>query len=161
MKHNNLAYSKPKRMSWHFSSLHTTYIFVRTVAPTSDNVLYQYRCYRHKSQMDKNEAILKSYRFLNPSIMTTGRKISMAAKVKAEGKKINFGATVQKCMWCVATKNAKTFSLVLNTLNLHVQRLRLVNVKALPTLLQRQMRQSCELSLGIRPSHSPALPPSS
>ena len=37
--------------------------------------------------MDKNEAILKSYRFLSPSIMTTGRKIGIAAKAKAEGKK--------------------------------------------------------------------------
>ena len=39
--------------------------------------------------MDKNEVILKSYRFLSPSIMTTGRKgrkIGIAVKAKAEGK---------------------------------------------------------------------------
>ena len=38
--------------------------------------------------MDKNEAILKSYRFLSPSIMTTGRKgrkIDIAVKAKAGG----------------------------------------------------------------------------
>ena len=29
-----------------------------------------------------------------------------------------FGVTVQKCMWGAAMENAKTFSLVLNTLNL-------------------------------------------
>ena len=39
--------------------------------------------------MDKNEVILKSYRFLSPSIMTTGRKgrkIGIAVKAKAEEK---------------------------------------------------------------------------
>ena len=68
---------------------------------------------------------MKSYRFLSPSIKTTGRKIDIAAKAKAEGKKKKkkkkkqkkVGATVQKCMGGAATKNAKTFSLVLNTLN--------------------------------------------
>ena len=92
------------------------------IAPTSDNVPYQYRCYRqNKSPMDKNEVISKSYRFLSPSIMTTGRKIGIAAKAKAEGKKKKkkkkVGATVQNCMGGPATKNAKTFSLVLKTLN--------------------------------------------
>ena len=66
----------------------THHIHFCTVAPTSDNVPYQYRCYRqNKSQMNKNEVILKSYRFLSPSIMTTGRKIGIAAKAKAEEKK--------------------------------------------------------------------------
>ena len=40
--------------------------------------------------MDKNEVILKSYRFLSPSIMTTDRedrKIDIAVKAKAERKK--------------------------------------------------------------------------
>ena len=40
--------------------------------------------------MDKNEAILKSYRFLSPSIMTIGRKgrkIGIAIEAKAEEKK--------------------------------------------------------------------------
>ena len=56
-----------------------------------DDVPYQYRCYRqNKSQMDKNEVILKSYRFLSPLIMIIDRnvrKIDVAAKAKAEEKK--------------------------------------------------------------------------
>ena len=84
----NLAFSKPIGMSWHFSSSPPPYIFC-TVAPTSENVPYQYRCFRqNKSQMNKNEAMLKSYRFFSPSIMTTGRKsrkIDIAVKAKAEG----------------------------------------------------------------------------
>ena len=71
------------------------------IAPTSDNVPYQYRCYRqNKSPMDKNEVISKSYRFLSPSIMTTGRKIGIAAKAKAEGKK----KKKKKKSWCYSTK---------------------------------------------------------
>ena len=38
-------------------------------------------------------------------------------KKKKKKKKKKVGATVQKCMGGAATKNAKTFSLVLNTLN--------------------------------------------
>ena len=70
--------------------------------------------------MDKNEVILKFYRFLSLSIMTTdrkGRTIGIAVKAKAEGKKKKMGATVQKCMGGGATKTAKTFQLVLKTLN--------------------------------------------
>ena len=74
--------------------------------------------------MDKNEAILKSYRFLSPSIMTTGRKgrkIGIAVKAKAEGKKKKEKkknlVLQDKNVWG-ATKNAKTFQMVLKTLNL-------------------------------------------
>ena len=59
-----------------------------TVAPTSDNVPYQYRCYRqNKSQINKNETMLKFYRFLNLSIIIidrNDRKIDIAVKAKAE-----------------------------------------------------------------------------
>ena len=55
--------------------------------------------------MDKKEVILKFYRFLSLSIMTTdrkGRTIGIAVKAKAKGKKKKIKKL--KKNWCSSTK---------------------------------------------------------